>query len=75
MTDPMTATEAMTYCLGFVDESPTDGEYQSRTVYDVYGAPHWIAWRAAHGKDASPMLHSGSPTPFAENLEPYRTHV
>lgn len=71
----MTAIEAMIYCLGDVSKTPTDGEYQSRVVYDHIGYEHWISWRMSHGKRAKPLLRSGSDiNPFAEMLEPYSAH-
>lgn len=69
----MDAIEAMIYCIHFVDENPTDGEFHSQTAFDKFGDPHWVAWSVKDGEDAIPRLCSGSPTPFAKSLEPYRT--
>lgn len=68
----MTAIEAMIHCLEFVSRYPVDGEFRTQCVYDRHGHPHWIAWREAHGKAASPRMQSEDDTPFAECLEPYR---
>lgn len=70
----MNAIEAIIYCLGYVHDEPEDGEYQSQTVYDKDGESHWVAWEASKGKFAVPRFCSGSPTPFTEELSPYRTH-
>lgn len=69
----MNAIIAIIYCLGFINDVAEDGEYHSQTAYDVYGDSHWISWQVSHGKDASPKFCSSSPSPFSENLAPYRT--
>jgi hypothetical protein len=66
----MNSIEAMVYCLGFVDQTPEDGEFLSQRVYDCNGDPHWFAFSAP---DKSKVrLCSESPTPFASSLLPYR---
>ncbi len=70
----MNVIDAMIYCLGFISETPEDGEYRSQTVYDKNGDPHWFAWDIDYGKDARPLLCSESSrgSPFVASLEPYR---
>lgn len=69
----MTAIEALIYCLGFINETPEDEEYQSQFVHDRYGDKHWIAWDAKDFNRASPTFCSESPEGcFTRHLEPYR---
>ena len=70
----MTAVEAIIYCLGFINETPEDGEYHSQICYDKNGQPHWISWSVKLGDDASPWLCSeSSEGKFTKSLEPYST--
>ena len=69
----MTAIEAMVYCLGYVNDEPEDGDYQSQKVYDRNGDAHWFGWPVNPGDRAMPTLCSGSLhwNAFARCAEPY----
>jgi len=76
----MNAIEAIIYCLGFVEDTPSDREYKSQTVYDKHGSPHWIAWPQLEKEPyfsaeiaSTPRFCSEVACPFVKYLEPYRT--
>lgn len=69
----ITAVEALIYCLGFISDTPEDGEYTSQRAYDKNGNPHWVAWKVNKKDQAIPLLCSENPDgSFIKALEPYR---